>query len=370
MAGWQLHRGDGALALAGELVMADAAAIWRALRDAVDRAATPEHAVQIDLSAVPHADAGIVAMIDELRRSVVARGARCEIVGATGRLAELVRLHALRPGAPRARPPRLGLVDQVGAGLLTLGRELRDQVAFVGELIAGLGRTARRPRDANWGALPALIGRVGTDGIAIVVLLNFLVGFVMAYQSSHQLKLYGANIFVADIVGISITRELGPLITAVIAAGRTGAAYAAELGTMRVSEEIDALRVMGIAPVPYLVVPRTVALAIVAPMLTVLADVAGVFGGLVVGAASLDVTPQAYLSELRDVVIPSDVWTGLIKSVAFGVAIALLGCERGLATRGAAAGVGRSTTTTVVRCLFAIVLIDTLFTVVFRRLAV
>jgi phospholipid/cholesterol/gamma-HCH transport system permease protein len=139
---------------------------------------------------------------------------------------------------------------------------------------------------------------------------------------------------------------------------------------MRVSDEIDALRTMGFAPVPYLVVPRVLALVVVAPVLTLLGDVVGVVGGIVVGRASLDITPAGFLSELRTAVEASDVWTGLCKSAAFGATIGLIGCQHGLATRGAASGVGRGTTSTVVTCLFAIVVIDTLFTIVFRRLGV
>ncbi len=197
-------------------------------------------------------------------------------------------------------------------------------------------------------------------------MLNFLVGFVMAFQSARQLKLYGANVYVADVVGISVTRELAPLMTAIIMSGRSGAAFAAELGSMRVSEEIDALRTMGFAPAPYLILPRMVALAMVAPVLTLLADVVGVTGGMAVGVSSLDVSARGYLAELRTAVVASDVWTGLVKSVAFGTAIGFIGCEQGFSTRGAAEGVGRSTTTTVVACLFTIVIVDTVFTMLFR----
>jgi len=148
--------------------------------------------------------------------------------------------------------------------------------------------------------------------------------------------------------------------------GRSGAAYAAELGTMRVSEEIDALRTMGFSPTEFLIVPRVIALVIAAPVLTLLGDVLGVFGGAVVGQASLGVSFRGYFNELQSAVLASDVWTGLVKSLAFAIAIAFIGCQQGFAARGAAAGVGRGTTTTVVMCLFTIVTIDTLFTVLFR----
>jgi phospholipid/cholesterol/gamma-HCH transport system permease protein len=212
------------------------------------------------------------------------------------------------------------------------------------------------------------MARAGAEGVPIVLLLNFLVGFVMGFQSARQLQLYGANIYVADVVGISVTRELAPLMTAIIMSGRSGASFAAELGSMRVSEEIDALKTMGFAPAPYLILPRVVALALVAPVLTLLGDVVAMAGGAVVAVATLDVSARGYLAELRSAVGSSDIWTGLVKSFAFGIAIAFIGCQQGFATRGAAEGVGRSTTTTVVSCLFSIVLIDTVFTVFFQTL--
>ncbi|MBZ0236339.1 MAG: ABC transporter permease [Deltaproteobacteria bacterium] len=218
--------------------------------------------------------------------------------------------------------------------------------------------------------LPLLVARAGTDAIPIVLVLNLLAGFVMAYQATRPLELYGANVFVADIVGISVTRELAPLMTAIIIAGRSGAGYAAELGTMRVSEEIDALRTMGFDPLAFLVLPRIATLAIVAPLLTLMGETVGVLGGVGVAVASLDLTPEAYLYELRTAVVVSDIWTGLVKSTAFGMAIAVIGCRQGLITRGAAAGVGQSTTRTVVQALFAIVVLDTMFTMFFRVVGV
>ena len=222
------------------------------------------------------------------------------------------------------------------------------------------------PRSANWRELPATMERTGADAVPIVVLINFLVGFVMAFQAAVQLKQFGANIFVADLVGISVTRELGPLMTAIVVCGRSGAAFAAELGSMKVNEEIDALRTMGFGPMRYLVLPRTLALILVLPLLTLLADVAGMLGGLVVGVWNLDLTVRGYLNETARVVSLWDISSGLIKSVVFALAIALIACQQGLATTGGAEGVGRRTTSAVVLTLFALILIDAAVTVLFR----
>jgi phospholipid/cholesterol/gamma-HCH transport system permease protein len=312
-----------------------------------------------------------MALVVDVRAQLIARGVRCQIVGASPQVGSLIHLyHGDQPPPPRLPHRRDHGIARLGAAVEDVLAQARRVLAFWGDLVASIGAIARRPTTASWRGVPALIARAGTDGIPIVLVLNFLVGFVMAFQTARQLKLFGANVYAADIVGLSVTRELAPLMTAIIMCGRSGAAFAAELGTMRVSDEIDALRTMGFAPIPYLVVPRILALALVAPVLTLLGDVVGVLGGVAVGATSLEITPAGFLAELRTALVASDVWTGLVKSVAFGGAIAFIGCQQGLATRGAASGVGRGTTDTVVYGLFTIVVVDTLFTVVFRGLGV
>ena len=371
-------RGEGRLELVGELGFADAPAVWRAMSDATaglgpprDAAPGSGPALVIDLGGATRLDGAIVALVAAQRARLLARGVRCDITAGSEQQRALVHLYRgdelPRPAEIRTRERGIG---RLGAAVEHALAQAREVVAFLGEILGAIAAILRRPDRLSWRDLPGLIVRAGTDGIPIVLVLNFLVGFVMAYQAARQLALFGANIYAADLVGLSVPRELAPLMTAIIIVGRSGAAYAAELGTMRVSDEIDALRTMGFAPVPYLVVPRIVALVVVSPVLTLLGDVIGVIGGVVVGQASLGITPAGFLAELRTAVEASDVWTGLCKSVAFGAAIALIACQHGLATRGAASGVGRGTTRTVVSCLFTIVVIDTLFTMVFRRLGV
>jgi phospholipid/cholesterol/gamma-HCH transport system permease protein len=350
--------------LAGELRIGDGAAIWRELHVL---ASEPPPALDIDVSHATVIDGAIMALLVDVRASLVATGTRCELIGAE-KLVHLYRGDRVPAPAPVRVTPRL--ITRLGAATSRLLRELGSVVTFAGELVGALGQVVRRRATANWRSLPTLVERAGADGMVIVLLLNFLVGFVGAFQSTVPLEQFGANVYVADIIGVSVTRELAPLITAIIISGRSGAAFAAELGTMRVSEEIDALRTLGFAPHPYLVVPRVIALAIVAPVLTLLGDVAGVLGGLAVGVGNLGLTTSGFFTELRRIVELSDVWTGLIKSVAFGITIGLIGCQQGLSARGAAAGVGRSTTATVVACLFAIVILDTLFTMLFRGFGV
>ncbi len=355
------------VSLAGELRLADASRVWMRLWKLTHGVRPRE--LDLDLSDVTFVDGAVMALLVELRADLVNRGVRCELVGASERFQELIVLYQ-GDVAPTAisKPSRPRFLEEVGTLASGAGAGVLSALQFLGDLTSALWGVLRRPATGNWRAVITLSERAGADAVPIIVLLNFLVGFVMAYQSSHQLELYGANVFVADVVGISITRELAPLMTAIIVSGRSGAAFAAELGTMKVSEEIDALRTMGFAPSRYLVLPRVAALALVTPVLTLLGDVVGVAGGAVVGALSLGVSPRAYMAELETAVFGWDLGTGLIKGVAFGIAIAVIGCRQGFKTRGGAAGVGRGTTTTVVLCLFAIVLLDTLFTVFFRML--
>ena len=363
-----MQRETGRIEIAGELRLRDAATIWTALRAAV---AGPGRRLDLDVAAATVIDGAVMALLVEVRAGLLAHGVRSEIVGADDAMKRVVHLYrGDEPPPHEAYSSREGALARLGGVLERRGRSGRQLVAFAGDIVAAVGSLLRHPRLARWRSLSSLVERAGTDGLPIVVLLDFLVGFVIAYQSTPELRLFGANIYVADVVGVSLTRELVPLMTAIIIAGRSGAAYAAELGTMRVSEEIDALRTMGCPPVPFLVLPRILALAIAAPILTLIGDVVGVLGGLIVATQSLDVSAGGYFAKLADAVVPSDVWTGLLKSVVFAIAIAIIGCRQGLAARGAAAGVGRGTTTTVVHCLFAIVLLDTLFTVVFRELGI
>jgi len=362
-------RADGRLELVGELRTHEARRLWRTLNEAA-KSSGPQ--LDLDLSRATAIDTVVVVLLVELRGILGARGTKCELVHVPAAIGPVVHLYG--GDTPLAAKPapmiEEGALARLGARVEALAHQARDPVSFAGELVTTMVETVRRPRIGNWRAVPSLIQHTGAEAIPIVIVLLFLVGFTIAMQSTPSLQLVGANIYVVDLVSISVTRELAPLMGAIIITGRSGAGFAAEIGTMRISEEIDALRTMGIAPMPYLVLPRVLALAIVAPMLVLIGDVAAVIGGLVVAVVSLGLTPQAYLAELQATLIPSDVWTGLVKSGVFGIAIALIGCQQGLAARGAAAGVGRRTTATVVICLFAIVVLDTLMTIFFRRVDV
>jgi phospholipid/cholesterol/gamma-HCH transport system permease protein len=308
-----------------------------------------------------------MALIVAWRAELLDRGAKVAIAEAPEHVEPLVVLYGGRkePERRSKRKPE-GTIAHIGRATLSAVHELKAILGFFGEMVVSAVGIARHPRSGHLKEVPPLVERTGADAIPIVVLINFLVGFVMAYQSAKQLKMFGANIYVADLVGLSITRELAPLMTAIIVAGRSGAAFAAEIGAMKVGEELDALRTIGLRPFAWLVVPRTIALLVVVPILVLLADLVGVLGGLFVGVTSLDLTAQGYLVQTKKAVELWDVEHGLIKSIAFALAIALISCQQGFSASGGAEGVGRRTTSTVVTCLFALVLLDALFTVVFR----
>jgi phospholipid/cholesterol/gamma-HCH transport system permease protein len=366
---WEILQTDAGLRLVGELRMADATPVWKTLRKLAGQRAPAAGTFEIDLTDATTVDGAIMSLLVELRAALTVHNVRAEIVGASERLKPIVHLYrGDEPPIAPARPGRETAITRLGAVTARLLDSLGKLLVFLGETVAAVRGFFGGPAPLNWRSIPTLMARAGAEGVPIVLLLNFLVGFVMGFQSARQLQLYGANIYVADVVGISVTRELAPLMTAIIMSGRSGASFAAELGSMRVSEEIDALKTMGFAPAPYLILPRVAALALVAPVLTLFGSVVGVAGGAAVAVSTLDVSARGYLAELRTALVPSDIWTGLVKSVAFGIAIAFIGCQQGFATRGAAEGVGRSTTTTVVSCLFAIVVIDTVVTVFFQTL--
>lgn len=351
--------------LRGTFGLVDAAELWRTLLEHAERA-LPEKPLQLDVSGVDSIDGGVMALLVQLRADLRRRGVRAEFVGASDNVQELIHLYHgdVRVGPrKRRRPP--GTLDQLGQATIAFFTEIKLVLAFFGMMLISAGRVLRRPSAANWRELWPTMERTGADAVPIVLLINFLVGFVMAFQGAVQLKQFGANIFVADLVGLALARELGPLMTAIIVCGRSGAAFAAELGSMKVAEEIDALRVMGFGPMRFLVLPRALALMIVLPMLTLIADLMGVLGGLTVGITSLDLTFVGYLYETQKAVRLWDVLSGLVKSVVFALVIALIACQQGLATSGGAEGVGRRTTSAVVTTLFTLILVDAAFTLFF-----
>jgi phospholipid/cholesterol/gamma-HCH transport system permease protein len=220
-------------------------------------------------------------------------------------------------------------------------------------------------RPLKWRSALHQMVLAGVDSVPIVSLISFFLGLVLALQGAYQLQKFGASYYVTALVGVSMTRELGPLITAIVIAGRSGSAFAAEIGTMKVSEEIDALEAMGLNSVRYLVVPKYVALLIMMPCLTLLSDLAGILGGGVFEVYQLDQTFPMFVLATRDALVMRDISTGLVKSLVFGLIITKVGCYEGFSVRGGAEGVGKATTSSVVVSIFLIIFADVIFTALF-----
>jgi len=220
-------------------------------------------------------------------------------------------------------------------------------------------------RYVKWGNTVHQMVLAGVDSIPIVSLISLFIGIVLGLQGAYQLAKFGATYFVTALVGVSMTRELGPLITAIVIAGRSGSAFAAELGTMKVSEEIDALEAMGLDSVRYLVVPKYLAMLVMMPCLTLISDLSGILGGAAFEMAQLDKTFWMVLWATRDALVMKDITTGLIKSLVFGLIITKIGCYEGFSVKGGAEGVGKATTSSVVISIFLIIFADVIFTAIF-----
>jgi phospholipid/cholesterol/gamma-HCH transport system permease protein len=350
--------------LSGRCDLGQAQRLWSELQAELGRA----EPFDLDLSGLEELDGAGAALLQAVRAQAARAGAAIELTGVAVEQARMLALNDCERGQPcaAAEPRRLGFLDEIGRAASGISLSLLDVFAFVGDLTHSMRRTLRDTRSVNWRALPGLMEGAGADGVPIVLLINFLVGLIIGLQAAFQLERFGANIFIADLVGLSMVREMAPLMTAIVVAGRSGAAYAAELGTMRVNQEVDALRTLGFDPQRFLVLPRLVALAIVVPMLTALSMVVGIFGGQIVAVQRLGLTTLAYFVELQKALSFADVAGGLFKSFVFALTIVLISCQRGLATRGGAAGVGRSTTSAVVVTLFFLVVLDALFTFFFN----
>jgi len=339
------------------------------LRKVLDSASSCKR-IHLDLSGVHTLDSAGIALLASVSAFCRERSLVLDLSGENPRmkgLLEMADLDALVRGpATTARPRGPGFFVSVGDHTIRLLQNMRFIIAFVGESTLALFQALRNPRRLRFGDLWNELQRNGVEALPIITLMNFLVGVVLAFQAAIQLSQFGANIYVADLVGIAVTREFGPMITAIILAGRSGSAFAAEIGSMKINEEVDALITMGLEPVRFLVVPRMIALLIALPILAFYADLLGMLGGLLVAVTGLDITVQGYLIQTRKAVDLFDVFSGILKTFAFASIIAGIGCLRGFQARGGADAVGAAATSAVVSGIFLIILADAIFTVIFQ----
>jgi phospholipid/cholesterol/gamma-HCH transport system permease protein len=291
-------------------------------------------------------------------------------VGAPHMLDFLQKLHAERHpfDAPRPAPDADGIIAALGRWTLTQGAEARGAVGFFGRIVTVFGEALRRPGALRLPSLVRHVYETGITAVPIVALIAFLVSVIVAYLGAQQLARFGADIFVVDLVTIAVLREMGVLLTAIIVAGRSGSAFAAELGVMQLNEETDALRAMGMNPIEILVVPRVLALIIALPLLTIIADAMGLAGGGLLSLLSLHIPLPQFISRLRESLAPTTFWAGLVKAPVFALLIAMVGAYRGMQVRESARELGRLTTVAVVQSIFMVILADAVFAVLFVQI--
>jgi phospholipid/cholesterol/gamma-HCH transport system permease protein len=337
--------------------------------DALDLAAAGR--LVADASAVTAMDTAGAWLLHRTARALEARGGGLQVRGLRPEFAALLDLIAARTGAPGARPAGPpGRLTRLGRKAWEIGLGAFGLLSFLGEAAVAFTRSVAEPRRIRWRPLLYNLQTAGFEALPITGLLTFLLGIVIAYQGAEQLERVGANIYIVDLVGLAMVRELSPLITAIIVAGRSGSAYTAQIGTMKVTEEIDALRTIGIAPMDLLVLPKAFALVVALPLLTVYTDVMGILGGMVMARAQLDVSFTTFIDRLDEAVSLTSFLIGVGKTPVFAAIIALVGCYQGFRVSGSAESVGQRTTVSVVQSIFLVILADALFSIAFSHLGI
>lgn len=372
--GWHRESRDGdrlVLSLGGRWTLGAVADADEALRAAPPSGASR---ARIDASAIEALDSAgawaICRTIDLWSR----QGIATDIVGAQPAhmaLIERVRACEARPDMDRARPsPLLAMLDRVGRQTEAVILEARALIGFFGLTCVVAARSLARPSRIRLTPLVSHVEQVGLNALPIVGLLAFLIGVVLAYQGADQLRRFGADVFTVNLLGVSMLREIGILITAIIVAGRSGSAFTAQIGTMKVNQEVDAMRTLGIDPVEVLVLPRLFALVVAMPLLAFFADIMGLLGGGVICYLMLDISVTQFLRQLNGAVSMWSFWVGIIKAPIFGFIIALVGCYEGLKVSGSAESVGRLTTQAVVESIFIVMVADAMFSILFSYLKI
>ncbi len=313
-----------------------------------------------------------VGYIDTVGAWLVHRTARdmgAEIINADEEAERLIatvagveRPRDIRPDPPN---PAIRILTDIGEATSIAFKTLAGLVAFFGAIMAAFGHLLRHPGQIRWHAVIQRFDMVGVRALGIIGLMSFLIGLVIAQQGAVQLRQFGAEVFTVNLVGRLTLRELGVLMTAIMVAGRSGSAFAAQLGTMKLTEEIDAMRTIGVSPIEALVLPRFIAAIILLPLLGFYASVVAIIGGGLLSWVELDIPPATFFSRIREVVPITDVYVGLIKAPVFGAIIAITGCYQGMLVKGNAEDVGKRTTAAVVQAIFLVIVLDAFFAVFF-----
>jgi len=351
--------------LKGRMDAASATTMIEGLSTLIERRRPPS--LILDLENVPYFDDFGVLVFVALKNMMERERGHFYIINPSDKAQKILSIHHFDAMGGRisfAKKSSPSMVVRLGQGTLQVASDFKYLISFIGSVCLALMYVCMHPKSLRTDDTFTYMQKTGVDALPIVGLISFLLGLILAFMSAIQLKQYGADIYVASFVSLAMVCELGPIMTAIIVAGRSGSAFAAEIGTMKVSEEVDALFTMGFEPTRFLVVPKIIASVIVIPLLTLFADLFAIMGSLLVGVFMLKLTANAFIIETFRLLKPIDVLWSFVKSGVFGLLIAWIGCLRGFQVRGGAASVGQATTSAVVSSLFLIILSDSLFAVI------
>lgn len=364
---WQVAGSGALLTLAGHLNAHTLGTLWHRIRQQQTEwqvSGKSGGTLSIDLGQISYLDGAGIAFLIDIQHSQAAAGGKTELLNLDARYQPLMAQYQpfdnLFPPPVSNHRPHTSLIERIGKATLAIAEDTRNQIVFIGQLASNVGWACRNPRLVRWNDFVAVAVEAGVAALPIVSLVAFLIGVILAFQSAIGLKQFGAETFVANLVSLSIFRELGPLMTAILLAGRSSAAFAAEIGTMTVNNEVDALVTGGIDPIRFLVLPRLLAGLLVAPILSLFSDLIGIFAASLTMLAYQVPLVTFYEAVLKTVHL-NDILSGLTKSLLFGLIIAGVGCLRGMQTGTGAAAVGLSATRAVVTSLILIVVVDGVF---------
>ncbi len=325
----------------------------------------------LDLNSVDRFDTTGAWLVCRAQQLFAADGATLDVAGTDDQLALLKLITSQQADPADLEPlPSPGFIEEIGRDAHSILNKYLTFLAFIGRLtLAGI-RVVFTPSNLRWRTVIRGVEEAGFDALPIVGLLSFLLGLVISYQGGVLMQQYGAGVFIADLVGLSMLRELSPLITAIIVAGRTGSAYTAQIATMKVTEEVDALRTLGVAPLDALALPKFLSLVIALPLLTVFADFMGVLGGMFMANSLLDISFVSFIERLSQSVSLASLMIGLGKAPVFAIMIAAVGCYQGFEAKHGAEQVGRHTTMSVVHSIFLVIVVDAIFSIIFSKVGI
>lgn len=328
----------------------------------------PSLPIEWDVSQITHIDSAGIALLQLYYRQFESLGLPSKLIGASDEQLRLYHLLYPHPHPNEIPPPKLSIFYRIGAESVEAFREVQNFFSFLGEAFVVLLYSLRKPWLIRYRSISSHIITSGSDALPIIALSAFLIGVVIAYQSVEQLQKFGADILIVDMIGISLTRELAPLITAIVIAGRSGSAFTAQIGAMKMTQEIDAMKTMGFHPHLFLVWPRVIALMIVMPLLIFFADLVGIFGGMVIANLQAHLSYSEFISRLQDALPLKHFLIGIIKGPFFAILIALVGTYRGFQVSSNTESIGHYTTKSVVNAIFLVIACDAIFSILLTEL--